>query len=86
MEIAPGQLTAVDSTPTVAYLDGPDKPPSIIVGAGSTYVPNQQGGLEAFYADGRTRFVFHTRDTFDVWTGGRPAGCVSPSIGAHART
>ena len=27
--------TAIDSSPAVAYLDGPDKPPSIIVGAGS---------------------------------------------------
>jgi hypothetical protein len=71
--IAPGQATAVDSTPTVAYLDGPNRPPSIIVGAGSLYVKNQQGGLEAFYANGQKRFVFHTRPTFDEWAGGGSA-------------
>ena len=52
--------TGVDSSPAVAYLDGPDKPPSIIVGAGSLYRRDQQGGLEAFYANGRVRFVFQT--------------------------
>jgi hypothetical protein len=59
--------TAVDSSPAVAYLDGPDKPPSIIVGAGSMWRPDQQGGLEAFYASGKVRFVFQTRRTFNPW-------------------
>ena len=59
--------TAVDSSPAVAYLDGPDRPPSIIVGAGSLWRPDQQGGLEAFYASGRVRFVFQTRRTFNPW-------------------
>jgi hypothetical protein len=62
--------TAVDSSPAVAYLDGPDKPPSIIVGAGSLWRRDQQGGLEAFYADGRVRFVFQTRRTFNPWGDG----------------
>jgi len=59
--------TGVDSSPAVAYLDGPENPPSIIVGAGSLWKPNQQGGLEAFYASGRVRFVFQTQRAFNPW-------------------
>jgi hypothetical protein len=62
--------TAVDSSPAVAYLDGPDRPPSIIVGAGSLWRRNQQGGLEAFYASGKVRFVFQTQRTFNPWGSG----------------
>lgn len=62
--------TGVDSSPAVAYLDGPDSPPSIIVGAGSMWRRNQQGGLEAFYASGKVRFVFQTERTFNPWDGG----------------
>lgn len=61
--------TALDSSPAVAYLDGPDKQPSIIVGAGSLWRHHQQGGLEAFWANGKVRFVFKTRRTFDPWGG-----------------
>jgi hypothetical protein len=64
-----GAPTAIESSPTVAYLDGPANPPSIIVGAGSTYAPNQQGGLVAFRASGSIRFTFHTKDIFNEWTG-----------------
>jgi hypothetical protein len=74
VQIASGVGTAVDSTPTIAYLDGANRPPSIIVGAGSLYVPDQQGGLEVFYANGQKRFVFHTRDTFNEWYGGPSGG------------
>ncbi len=67
--------SAIESSPTVAYLDGSHEPPSIIVGAGSSYVSNQNGGLEAFRADGSVRFVFHTQDTFNEWTGEpKPSG------------
>ena len=62
--------TGVDSSPAVAYLDGPDRPPSIIVGAGSLWRRNQQGGLEAFYASGKVRFVFQTQRTFNPWGSG----------------
>jgi hypothetical protein len=73
--LAPGLPTAIESSPTVAYLDGPAHPPSIIVGAGSTYASNQVGGLIAFRADGSVRFRFHTRDIFNEWHGtGRPDG------------
>lgn len=59
--------TAVDSSPAVAYLDGPAAPPSIVVGAGSLWVKNQQGGVEAFNANGSVRFVFQTKKTTYVW-------------------
>lgn len=68
VEIAPGVPTAVESSPTIAYLDGADKPPTIIVGAGSTYVSDQQGGLVAFNANGTVRFRFVTEKIFNEWT------------------
>jgi len=67
VDIQPGVPTAVESSPTVAYLDGPKKPPSIIVGAGSTYIANQQGGVVAFNANGTMRFKFLTRAVFNEW-------------------
>ena len=69
VRLSGGEPTAIESSPTVAYLDGADQPPSIIVGAGSTYVADQQGGLVAFNENGTVRFTFHTNDTFNEWTG-----------------
>ncbi|MGA8295817.1 MAG: hypothetical protein WB770_02120 [Acidimicrobiales bacterium] len=69
IDVAPGVPTAVESSPTVAYLDGPRKPPSIIVGAGSTYIADQEGGIIAFNANGSVRFKFLTRATFTEWPG-----------------
>ncbi|MCU1493121.1 MAG: repeat-containing protein [Acidimicrobiaceae bacterium] len=69
VELAAGAPSAVESSPTVAYLDGAGKPPSIVVGAGSTYVKDQQGGLVAFNANGTVRFVFHTQDIYNEWNG-----------------
>lgn len=75
VELAPGQPTAIESSPTIAYLDGPDRPPLIVVGAGSTYVPDQQGGLVAFHPDGTVAFTFHTLDVFNEWKPtGKPGG------------
>ncbi|HVB07287.1 MAG TPA: hypothetical protein VNF07_13675 [Acidimicrobiales bacterium] len=65
-----GAPTAIESSPTVAYLDGPGKPPTILIGAGSTYAKNQQGGLVAFRVNGTVRFTFHTRDVFNEWNAG----------------
>jgi hypothetical protein len=73
IEITPGVASASDSTPVVADLDGPGKPPSIIVGAGSLYASGQPGGLEAFYANGAKRFVFHTGDLHAGEVFGTPA-------------
>ena len=70
VRLSGGAPSAIESSPTVAYLDGPNRPPSIIVGAGSTYVADQQGGLVAFNANGKVRFTFHTKDTFNEWSGG----------------
>ena len=69
VNLSGNQPTAIESSPTVAYLDGPRKPPTIIVGAGSTYVKDQQGGLVAFRENGTVRFTFHTLDIFNEWTG-----------------
>lgn len=72
VDIAPGHPSAIESSPTIAHLEGPSKAPTIIVGAGSTYVADQQGGLIAFNANGSVRFVFHTKDVFDEWHPGKP--------------
>ena len=69
VQLSPGVPSAIESSPTVAYLDGPSRPPSIIVGAGSTYIADQQGGLVAFRADGKIRFTFHTMDVYNEWSG-----------------
>jgi hypothetical protein len=76
--------TAIDSSPAVAYLDGPNRPPSIIVGAGSLWRRHQQGGLEAFYASGKVRFVFQTRRTFNPWGGSGPANYSDPVFATPA--
>jgi len=75
VELAPGQPSAIESSPTIAYLHGPSKPPIIVVGAGSTYVANQQGGLVAFRPNGSVAFRFNTLDVFDEWKPtGKPDG------------
>ena len=87
VELAPGAPSAIESSPTFAYLDGPDRPPLIVVGAGSTYVANQQGGLVAFHPDGTVAFEFHTQDVFNEWKptgkpGGYDNGIIStPAVG-----
>jgi len=70
VDIAPGVPTAIESTPTLAYVNGPKKPPIILIGAGSTYVAHQQGGLVAFSTTGRLVFRFNTLDIFNEWDGG----------------
>ncbi len=76
--------TALDSSPAVAYLDGPNKPPSIIVGAGSLWRADQQGGLEAFNASGKVRFVFQTRRTFNPWARTAPNDYSDPVFATPA--
>jgi hypothetical protein len=53
-----GQHAAIEGSPTIAFLDGPNRPPSIIVGSASTWVHDTVGELEAFRLDGARRFVF----------------------------
>ena len=59
-------VTAVESTPAVVDLDGDDAN-EIVVGAGSRWVPNQDGGLLVLNADGSVRCRYRTKDLFDVW-------------------
>ncbi len=47
VQVNPGQTVAVESSPTVADLDG-DGRKEIIVGAGSLEVHDQQGGVVVF--------------------------------------
>jgi hypothetical protein len=54
-----GASIAIESSPTVAFLDGKSKPPSIIVGSASTWVGSTIGEVEGFNFSGLARFVFH---------------------------
>ncbi|MEQ8840642.1 MAG: S-layer homology domain-containing protein [Acidimicrobiales bacterium] len=68
--------TAIDSSPAVADIDG-DGVPEVIVGVGSTWARNQNGGVIAF--NGRTGArewgTALARDTGDVWANsGSPDG------------
>ena len=66
--IVRGGATAVDGSPAVADLFGKGKK-NIITPAGSTLVPNQNGGVVVFNANGSTHCRFRTADFFNVWTG-----------------
>lgn len=59
--------TAIDSSPAIAYLDGPSAQPSIVVGLGSLYVRDQNGGVMAWRFNGKVRFRFRMRKTFAEW-------------------
>jgi hypothetical protein len=78
--------TAIDSSPVVADLDHSGHN-SIVVGAGSTWVANQPGGLVVFNPNGSTRCRWTGADNMNVWSGavtpdGFPEGVFStPAIG-----
>lgn len=59
--------TAIDASPAIAYLDGPGREPSIVVGLGSSYIKYQNGGVMAWHANGTVRFRFRTKHTFLQW-------------------
>ncbi|HEV7524347.1 MAG TPA: VCBS repeat-containing protein [Acidimicrobiia bacterium] len=78
--------TAIDSTPAVGDLlrNGGRE---IVVGLGSTFVPNQQGGVKIYNSNGSERCVYRTQDYFNMWTNNpHPDGYAdgvysSPAIG-----
>jgi hypothetical protein len=74
------QPAAIESSPAIAWLDGPSKAPSIIVGTGSTSVNHGQtfGEVEAFNLNGTIRFVFRVRR---VGPGTATGVISSPAIG-----
>ena len=68
--------SAIDSSPAVADIDG-DGNAEVLVGVGSTWVPNQNGSVISF--DGQTGAIEwsfnQSRDEFNVWNGSpRPDG------------
>src|SRR5579872_2369051 len=69
----PGQTAPINSSPTIANLDGPNEPPSIIVGFGSERRGTTNGGVMAWNMDGTVRFRFHTLDNFDASVFSTPA-------------
>ena len=58
---------AIDSTPAVGDLNH-DGHKEIVVGLGSTLVPNQQGGVVVFNANGTVHCRFRTLDYQNIWT------------------
>lgn len=63
-----GRASAIDSSPAVADIDG-DGTPEVVVGVGSTWVPNQNGSIVVFDgATGAREWGFTGgRDRGDVW-------------------
>ena len=78
--------SAIDSTPAVGDLfrNGAQE---IVVGLGSTWVPNQQGGVAIYNANGSLHCIYRTADYFNIWTNNpHPDGFAdavysSPAIG-----
>jgi hypothetical protein len=64
-----GESAAIESSPAIAYLSGPDAPPTVIVGSGSTWVHNSVGEVEAFSITGATKWVFHVGQASGTATG-----------------
>ena len=58
-----GAHAVIESTPVIGWLDGPSSPPTIVVGAGSTWVRTGVGEVEAFYLSGYERWARFVRAT-----------------------
>ena len=69
--IVAGVASAVDSSPAVADLDNNGKK-EIIVSAGSTWAPHQNGGVIVFNADGSVRWRYRADDRINNITGAPP--------------
>lgn len=83
MATAAGQSVAIESSPTIAWLDGAKRPPSIIVGAGSTWVSSTAGEVEAFRLSGAIRFVFHVSLAAHTAAGVISTAAVGNVLGNH---
>ncbi|MEM9610728.1 MAG: FG-GAP-like repeat-containing protein [Actinomycetota bacterium] len=64
--IVDGIPTAIDASPTIHDFDGDGKS-EIVVGAGSTWVADQNGGIMMFDHDGTMRWRYLPEDIFRVW-------------------
>jgi FG-GAP-like repeat len=82
--VVSGAPTAIDSTPAVADLFKNGKK-EIVVGAGSTWQPNHNGGVIVFNPDGSEHCVFHTLDNGNPWANnGTPSGYTQPVFSSPA--
>jgi hypothetical protein len=59
----PGSHAVIEPTPAIGWLDGSDRPPSIIVGAGSTWENTGVCEVEAFYLSGYERWARYVHPT-----------------------
>ncbi|MGB9111613.1 MAG: hypothetical protein WCF24_02675 [Acidimicrobiales bacterium] len=73
-----GGVVAIEGSPAIGFLNGPNKPPSIIVGTGSRFVKNTQREVEAFTLKGRVRWLFHVGQA----AGTAPGVLSSPAVGS----
>ena len=85
MQAPAGKHGAIEASPTIGYLDGPKRPPSIIVGSGSTWVSNSVGEVEAFSLDGKPRWVFQVGRAAGTAVGVISSPAVGDIIGAGAQ-
>jgi hypothetical protein len=61
--------TAIDSSPAVGDLNR-DGHKEVVVGVGSLFQTNHNGGVVVFNPGGSIHCTFRTRDTFNTWAGG----------------
>ncbi|MGA8295815.1 MAG: hypothetical protein WB770_02105 [Acidimicrobiales bacterium] len=54
-----GTTAAIEGSPAIAFLNGPNDPPSIVVGSASEWVPNSAREVEAFTFSGSVKWIFH---------------------------
>ncbi len=73
-----GGIVAIEGSPAIGFLNGPKRPPSIIVGTGSRFVANTQREVEAFTLAGRVRWLFHVGQA----AGTAPGLLSSPAVGS----
>ncbi len=73
-----GTAAAIEGSPAIAFLNGPNHPPSIIVGSASEWVANTAREVEAFTLRGHVKWIFHV----GAATGTRVGVFSTPAIGS----